>query len=286
MYLTRPANFIYHRPTSVEEAVALLGELEDARPLAGGHSLVPAMKLRLATPAALVDLGRIPGLAGIEQDGDAVRIGALATHADVASSELVQRLCPALAEAASMIGDRQVRNRGTMGGSLAHADPGADYPTVVTALGATITAVGPSGSREIAAGDFFRGIFSTALDPGELVTSVHVPSVPAAAYVKHKHPASGYAVAAVAAAVAVEGGRCSRAQIVVGGVTGTPVEAAAAAEKLAGASPSADAIAAAAALVTSALGGAVGDGYASGEYRAHLAGVLARQALAAAFERA
>ncbi len=285
MYLTRPAQFTYHRPASVEEAVELLGELEDARPLAGGHSLLPAMKLRLATPAALVDLGRIPGLAGIEQDGDGVRIGALATHSEVAGSELVQRLCPALAEAASLIGDRQVRNRGTIGGSLAHADPGADYPTVVTALDATITAVGRSGSREIGAGDFFTGIFATALGPGELVTSVLVPAVSGAAYVKHKHPASGYAVAAVAAAVAVDGGTCSQARVVVGGVTGTPVEASAAAGKLVGAAPSADAIAAAAALVPSALGGAIGDGYASGEYRAHLAGVLARRALTAAFER-
>jgi carbon-monoxide dehydrogenase medium subunit len=286
MYLTRPANFTYHRPASVEEAVALLGELEDARPLAGGHSLVPAMKLRLATPAALVDLGRIPGLAGIEQDGDAMRIGALTTHADVASSELVQRLCPALAEAASMIGDRQVRNRGTMGGSLAHADPGADYPTVVTALAGSITAVGPSGSREIAAADFFTGIFTTALEPGELVTSVRVPKASGAAYAKHKHPASGYAVAAVAAAVTVDGGMCSAARVVVGGVTGVPVEVGQAGSSLVGVAPSADAIAAASVLVPSALDGAIGDGYASGEYRAHLAGVLARRALTAAFDRA
>jgi carbon-monoxide dehydrogenase medium subunit len=286
MYPAHPAEFTYHRPGSVDEAVKLLGELEDARPLAGGHSLVPAMKLRLATPAALVDLARIPGLAGIEQDGDGLRIGALTTHADVAGSDVVHRVCPVLAEAAALIGDRQVRNRGTIGGSLAHADPGADYPTVITALDATITAVGPSGSREIAAGDFFTGIFTTALGPGELVTAVRVPGVASAAYVKHKHPASGYAVAAVAAVVAVDGGKCSRARIVVGGVTGVPVDATAAAEKLVGAAPSADAIAAAAALVPSALGGAIGDGYASAEYRSHLAGVLARRALTAAVARA
>jgi carbon-monoxide dehydrogenase medium subunit len=286
MYPAHPAEFTYHRPASVDEAVKLLGEIEDARPLAGGHSLLPAMKLRLATPAALVDLARIPGLAGMEPDGDALRIGALTTHADVAGSDVVRRVCPVLAEAAALIGDRQVRNRGTIGGSLAHADPGADYPTVVTALGTTITVVGPSGSREIAASAFFTGIFSTALEPGELVTSVRVPAVSGAAYMKHKHPASGYAVAAVAAAVAVEGGTCSGARIVVGGVTGTPVEATAAAEKVVGAAPSADAVAAAAALVPSALGGAIGDGYASAEYRAYLAGVLARRALTAAFERA
>ena len=126
MYTTRPAEFTYHRPSSVEEAIALLGSLDDARPLAGGHSLLPAMKLRLALPAALVDLGRIPGLASIEEDGDGLRIGALTTHVDVESSELVRRRCPMLAETAALIGDRQVRNRGTIGGSLAHADPGAD----------------------------------------------------------------------------------------------------------------------------------------------------------------
>ena len=170
MYPTRPAKFTYHRPASVEEAVALLGELEDARPLAGGHSLLPAMKLRLSTPAALVDLGRIPGLGGIEPDGDGVRIGALATHAEVACFRArPERRAGCSAEAASLIGDRQVRNRGTIGGSLAHADPGADYPTVVTALGATITVVGPRRrARDRRPTTSSPGIFATALEPGEL----------------------------------------------------------------------------------------------------------------------
>jgi carbon-monoxide dehydrogenase medium subunit len=289
MYTTHPATFTYHRPSSVEEAVALLGELDDARPLAGGHSLLPAMKIRLSTPAALVDLGRIPGLGAIERDGDALRIGALATHAEVAASELVRDACPVLAETAALIGDRQVRNRGTIGGSLAHADPGADYPTVVQALGATVTVVGRDGPREIPAGQLCTGIFTTALQPGELLTSVRVPATPAgtgAAYKKHKHPASGYAVAAVAAVVTVSGGSCTSARVVVGGVTGMPVEATAAAEALVGSAGSEEAIAAAAAELPGVLSGALGDSYASGEYRRHLAMVLARRVLATAFERA
>src|SRR5438093_392841 len=151
MYTTRPAPFTYHRASSVDEAVSLLAKLDDARPLAGGHSLLPAMKLRLSTPAALVDIGSIPGLAAIDRDGDGIRIGALATHATVAASELVRGDCPILSDAAALIGDRQVRNRGTIGGSVAHADPGADYPTVVKALAATITAAGRNGTREPAA---------------------------------------------------------------------------------------------------------------------------------------
>ena len=289
MYTTRPAEFTYHRPSSVEEAVALLGSLDDARPLAGGHSLLPAMKLRLALPAALVDLGRIPGLASIEEDGDGLRIGALTTHADVESSELVRRRCSMLAETAALIGDRQVRNRGTIGGSLAHADPGADYPTVVKALDATISVTGPDGQREIESGDFFTGVFTTALGTGDLVTSVHVRGASpgsAAAYVKHKHPASGYAVAAVAAVVTVSGQTCSRARVVVGGVTGVPVDATAAGAALAGSMPNADAIAAAAARVGDSLDGALGDDYASADYRVHLASVIAKRALTAAFERA
>jgi aerobic carbon-monoxide dehydrogenase medium subunit len=289
MYTTRPAEFTYHRPTNVEEAVSLLADLDEARPLAGGHSLLPAMKIRFSTPLALVDLRSIHGLDWIERDGDGIQIGALATHASVAASQVVRDDCPVLAQTAALIGDPQVRNRGTIGGSLAHADPGADYPTVVKALGATVTAVGPDGSREIAADDFFTGIFTTALEPAELVTSVRVPvteSGTGGAYLKHKHPASGYAVAAVAAVVSVDGGTCSRARVVIGGVTGVPVEAREAAASVEGSAVSDEAIAAASAQVAGALGDAIGDPYASAEYRTHLATVLARRALAAAFERA
>src|SRR5262245_59496832 len=259
MYTTRPAPFDYHRPATVDEAVALLGSVDDARPLAGGHSLLPAMKQRLSMPSALVDIGRIDELQGIERDGDVLRIGASATHAEIAASELVRDTCPMLAEAAAMIGDRQVRNRGTIGGSLAHADPGADYPTVVAALGATIEAAGANGRREIAAGEFCTGLFTTALAPGELVTAVRVPAVAGAAYEKHKHPASGYAVVGVAACVEVGGGSCTSARLVVGGVTGVPVEVTAAADALVGSTGDADAIAAAAATVPAALEGGIGD---------------------------
>jgi carbon-monoxide dehydrogenase medium subunit len=289
MYTTRPAAFAYHRPATVAEAVEMLASLEDSRPLAGGHSLLPAMKLRLSMPSALVDIGRIPGLDGIEREGDGLRVGALATHADVAASPLVADVCPVLAETAAVIGDRQVRNRGTMGGSLAHADPGADYPTVMVALGATITAEGPDGAREVPAAEFFTGLFTTALQPGELLTSVAVPGTgggTGAAYVKHKRPASGYAVAAVAALVTLESGNCTAAKIAVGGVTGVPVDAASASGALVGSSGSEDAIASATAAIPADLGGALGDGYASAEYRTHLATVLAKRALVAAFARA
>jgi carbon-monoxide dehydrogenase medium subunit len=286
MYTMRPAAFEYHRPSTLDEALALLDGDGETRAIAGGHSLLPMMKLRLATPDALVDLAGIPGLDGIERDGDGLRIGALVTHDTVARSGLVAEACPVLAETAGGIGDQQVRNRGTIGGSVAHADPGADYPTVLKALGATITVAGAGGTRDLAADDFFVGLFETALEGGELVTSVHVPAVTGAAYVKHAHPASGYAVVGVAAAVAVSGGTCTAARVVVGGATATPVDASGAAGGLVGSAASDEAIAAAASGVADALTGALGDTYASAEYRTHLATVLARLALTSAFERA
>ena len=286
MYTMRPAEFEYHRPTSLDEAISLLGEVEGSRAIAGGHSLLPMMKLRLANPPALVDLGGIPGLDGISGNGG-LTIGALATHASVAASEVAIGIAPVIPETAALIGDRQVRNCGTMGGSVAHADPGADYPTVLKALGATITATGRNGEREIAADDFFRGMFATALEPGELVTSVKVPATAAgtgAAYLKHAHPASRYAVVGVAAVVTVENGSCTSARLTVGGLTAPPVDAAV--ESLVGGPGSEEAIAAAAEKVPESLPDAAGDTYASGEYRKHLATVLAKRALREAFERA
>jgi carbon-monoxide dehydrogenase medium subunit len=287
MYTMRPAEFEYHRPGSLDEALALLGE--ESRPLAGGHSLLPLMKMRLSTPEALVDLADVPGLDGISEDGDGLRVGALATHASVAASELVRSRCPVLAETAALIGDPQVRNRGTLGGSVAHADPAADYPTILTALGATLSVTGENGEREIAADDFFVGMFGTALQPGELVVAAKVPATPAgtgAAYVKHRHPASFYAVVGVAAVVAVENGSCTNARLTIGGVTGAPVDATAAAEAVVGAPPSEESAAAAADMVAQALPSAMSDTYASGEYRTHLARVLAKSALQLAFARA
>jgi carbon-monoxide dehydrogenase medium subunit len=283
MYPQRPAEFEYKRPASLDEAIGLLAGNGETRALAGGHSLLPMMKLRLAEPATLVDIARLPGLDGISEDGDELQIGALATHASVAASELVREKCRVLATTAEGIGDRQVRNRGTIGGSLAHADPGADYPTVVTALGATVVVRGAGGELEVLGDDFFTGVFTTALQQGELVTAVRVRGVESAAYVKHRHPASGYAVAGVAVVL-----RPDAARIVIGGVTGTPVRATEAEQAMEiGIAPVDEAaIAAVAEKVPGALSGALSDTYATGEYRVHLAQVLAKRAIKAALEAA
>jgi aerobic carbon-monoxide dehydrogenase medium subunit len=289
MYTMRPAEFEYYAPTSLDEAISLLGSIEDSRPLAGGHSLLPMMRLRLATPAALVDLGRIPGLDEISASNGGLTIGALATHAAVAGSEVAIGIAPVIPETAAGIGDLQVRNCGTIGGSVAHADPGADYPTVLKALGGMINAAGKDGEREISADDFFRGIFETALERGELVTSVKVPAIPAgtgAVYVKRRHPASGYTIVGAAAVVNVKDGECSAARLTIGGVASPPVHATAAAESLVGGPASEEAIAAAAEKVPESLPNAMGDRYASSEYRTHLATVLAKRAFTVAFERA
>ena len=286
-----PANFDYYRPSTVQEAIALLSKDKNAKVLAGGHSLLPAMKLRTSAPSALVDLGRIKDLAGIKADGNTVTIGAMTTHAMVASSDIVKSKCPILAETAAMIGDTQVRNRGTIGGSLAHADPAADYPTTIVALGATITATGAKGSRSIAADQFFVGLLTTALDPTELITAVSVPAYGAmkgmgGAYITHMHPASSYAVVGVAALVGLDKGKCTRVILALGGATVNPVHADAAEKALTGQEPSAANIEAAAALVAKAITNPLSDVYASSEYRVHLATVLAKRALTTAAARA
>ena len=281
-----PSQFDYHRAASVAEAVELLSSLPDAKLVAGGHSLIPAMKLRAAQPAALVDIGRIPGLSDVSSDGDSLVIGALATHAAVADSAAVRGGCPMLHETAAAIGDIQVRNRGTIGGSLAHADPGADYPAAMLALDAEITAVGAGGERTIAAADFFVDILTTALADNEVITSVRVPRRPGSAYLKHRHPASSYAVVGVAACVLLDGGDVTKCAIGINGVTGKAVRADAAAAALRGGPASPDRIAAAAGCVGDAFDEPLGDLYASGEFRAHLAGVYTKRALAVAAERA
>ena len=280
------APFDYYRPETVAEALDLLASVEGARPLAGGHSLLPAMKLRVANPAAIVDLTRIEGLDQISRNGDSITIGALTKHAAVAASEVVQTDCGILSDAAAHIGDPQVRNRGTIGGSVAHADPAADYPTVLTALGATITVTGKAGERTIAADDFFVDLFTAAHEEGELVTSVEVPVLTAGqggAYLKHRHPASSYAVVGVAAVVTVDDGQCTAARIAVGGITGKPERAQTAEAALVGEAPSEPNIAQAASQVPDALANPLGDIYASGEFRVHLAQVLTKRALADAF---
>jgi carbon-monoxide dehydrogenase medium subunit len=285
------ANFDYYSPTTVAEAVEFLHKNKDAKVLAGGHSLLPAMKLRTSMPSALVDIGRIKDLVGIKSDGNTLTIGAMTTHAMVAASDVVKSKCPILAETASVIGDVQVRNRGTIGGSLAHADPAADYPTTTVALGATITVTGPQGSRNIPADQFFKDLFTTALDPTELITAVSVPAygtLPGmgGAYVTHEHPASSYSVVGVAAMVGLENGKCARVGLVVGGATANPVHAAAAEKALTSQAPSAANIEAAAAQVAKAIVNPLSDAYASAEYRIHLASVLAKRALMTAAARA
>ena len=285
-----PAQITYRRAGSVAEAVQLLSDNEGAKLLAGGHSLLPLMKLRLAAPAVLVDIGRIEALKGVSASGGGIEIGALTTHAEIASSDLVQQHAPALAEAAALVGDPAVRNRGTIGGSVSHADPASDQPTVLTALGAAFNVTGPNGDRSIAAADFATGLLENALAENEVLTSISVPSVPSgagSAYVKFPHPASRYAVVGAAAILAVSGGTCSSASVVVGGVETTPARASSVEAALAGSDLGAAALDAAAAAVGGDLNGdAMGDVFASAEYRRAMAAVYVRRALGAAASRA
>lgn len=275
------AEFEYHRPKTVAEAVKLLRKVKGSRPLAGGHSLLPAMKLRLASPAALIDISRIAELSGIKSTKDGLRIGAMTTHSAIAASAVVRKHCPVLAEAAGLIGDLQVRNRGTIGGSVAHADPGADYPTILRLLDARFTAVNGK-ERQIAAEKFFVDLFTTSLKKGELLSSVTIPSMSSGAsavYLKHRHPASSFAVVGVAALVQVKKGKCADVRIAIGGVTVTPVRAKAAEKLLTGQAPTPENIARAAEAVSEAIENPLGDPYASGEFRVHLASVMTKRAL-------
>ena len=285
-----PAQTTYHRASSVAEAVQALAGNEGAKLLAGGHSLIPLMKLRLAEPAVLVDIGGIAALKGVTADGDGLSIGALTTHAEIASSDLVKERAPLLAEAAGVVGDPAVRNRGTIGGNVTHGDPASDPPTALKALGATFNVTGPAGDRGIAASDFATGLLENALEENEIVTSVSVPGVPAgsgSAYVKFPHPASRYAVVGAAAIVAVEGGRCSSATVVVGGVEATPVQASSVEQALVGSDLGDAALDAAASAVTGDLGGdPMSDIFASAEYRRAMAEVYVRRAIATAVSRA
>jgi carbon-monoxide dehydrogenase medium subunit len=247
------------------------------------------MKLRTASPAALIDIGRIKSLSGIKVGRKEVKIGALTTHAAVAASDELKTACPILPEVAMQIGDPQVRNRGTMGGSLANADPAADYPTVMIALGATLTVTGSKGERQIEAEKFFKELFTTALKRDELLTTITVPSYGnmsgmGGAYVKNRHPASSYAVVGVAALVGLENGKVARTSVVVGGATENPVHARAVENTLTGMEPNEANIAAAAERMD--IEATIGDMHASAEYRAHLAKVLAKRALMMAAERA
>ena len=283
------SNVDYQRAASVAEAVQLLQKNKGAKLLAGGHSLIPSMKLRVANPAMLVDIGRIKGLSGIKVTKKEVRIGALTTHAAVAASDEIRSACPILSEAAGQIADPQVRNRGTIGGSLAQADPSADYPTLMMALDATFTVTGPRGVRAIKAKRFFKDLFTTALKRDEVLTSITVPAygnMPGmgGAYLKHRHPASSYAVVGVAALMGLKDGKVARTVLVVGGTTANPMHAKSVESALTGMEPTEANIASATDQMD--IDATLGDSYASAEYRAHLAKVMAKRALMLAAERA
>ncbi len=278
-----PANFEYHRADSIAGAVSLLASHGDAKILAGGHSLIPVMKLRLASPAALIDIGGIAELSGVDASSGSLRIGAMTTHAQVATSDAVAEHCPMLASAASDIGDPAVRNFGTIGGNLAHSDPASDPPTVVTALGGTIHATGPNGARSIAASDFFQDLMTTTLAEDEVITSVSLPSRQSGqvmGYAKLKHPASRYAVISAAAVLTVADGACTGASVAVGGITPAPFRASSVEAALQGSALSEDALAAAAAAVADDVGDDVlDDVFASADYRTAMAAVFVKRAL-------
>ncbi len=285
-----PATFEYHRAASVEEAVGLLARYkDDAKLLAGGHSLIPMMKLRLAQPKHVVDIRRIGGLSGVREEGGAIVVGALTPHYAIESSASLKQKCAVLPEAAGMIGDPQVRNLGTIGGSLAHADPAADWPAVVLALGAELKATGPKGARTIKADDFFKGLLTTALAPDEMLTEIRIPAAAAGtgtAYIKHPHPASRFPVVGVAAAVTLGGdGKCTAARVGVTGVGSTATRAKGVEAALVGKTLDAGTIQAAAAKAADGIDISA-DLQGSIEYKRHLTHVYARRAIEAAAARA
>src|SRR6476659_3953583 len=258
-------NFTFHRPTTVRQAAGLLARNPEAKLLAGGHSLLPVMKLRLANPSALIDLSLVEGTSGVEQKGRSVVIGAMTRHADAANSQVL----PGLASVPASVGDPQVRNRGTIGGSVANNDPNADYPAACLGLGATII----TNKRRIAADDFFTGMFSTALEDGEIITKISFPIAKKAAYEKFKHPASGFALVGVFVS---KRGSEIRVAVTGAGANGVfRVKSFEEALKKRFAAKSLDGM-------TIPATGMNSDIHASAEYRAHLVGVLAKRALAKA----
>ncbi|MBV9545247.1 MAG: xanthine dehydrogenase family protein subunit M [Chloroflexi bacterium] len=282
-----PAKFAYAAPNSLQEAVGLL-EDPDAKVLAGGHSLLPLMKLRLAQPKLLVDIGRIPGLSYIRVEGNQLAIGAMTTYREIQNSGEVKQSAPVLAEAAHEVGDPQVRAKGTLAGALAHADPAGDMPAVVLALGGTIKAVGPGGERDLDLDSFFVDMLTTSLQERDIIREVRLnvqPSGAGAAYLKFDQPASHYALTGVCAIVSVSGGTISSARLGITGVGPKAYRATAAEQALAGKPVDEDAVRAAVQSVADGVD-VLGDIHASPEYRAHLARVLSRRAVLEAARRA
>lgn len=284
-----PAPFDYEAPNTIEDALMLLAQDPDsAKVLAGGHSLLPAMKLRLAQPALLVDIARIKGLSYIREEGDRILIGATTTHYQIESSELLKRLCPLLPECAASIGDVQVRNRGTIGGSLAHSDPAGDWPAAAIALNADLVTVSPGGERTMKADDFFVDLLTTALQPGEILREIRINKPQGRfgqAYQKVRHPASGFAVVGIAVNLKLASdSSCEFAGIGVTGVGAKAYRPAAVETALVGKVLDDQTIADASSHVCDGVD-PNSDLYASGEYRCHLAQVHARRAIVAALAR-
>ncbi|HEX3178324.1 MAG TPA: xanthine dehydrogenase family protein subunit M [Methylomirabilota bacterium] len=284
-----PAAFEYHAPGSVQEAIGLLGKLDDAKILAGGHSLVPMMKLRLAQPKHLIDLRKVPGLTGIKEEGSTIVIGAMTTHWDVESSKILQAKCPVVSDTAKIIGDPAVRNKGTIGGSLAHADPAADMPATVIALGAELVCQGPTSRRTVKVDDWFQGLMSTALGENELLVEIRVPALAAgtgSAYMKFAHPASRFAIVGAAAVITVDKqGTCTKAGVGITGAGTKAVRAKGVEAGLVGKRLDAPTIEAAAAKAADGVD-VQADLQGSVEYKSHLCRVFARRAIEAALKNA
>lgn len=281
-----PAAFDYQRASSVDDAVAKLAASGGAGKLiAGGHSLVPMMKLRLAQPALLIDIARIPGLSGIRETAGGIEIGAATVHQDLADSAVLQQTCPMLSDAAREIGDPQVRNRGTLGGSLAHADPSADYPAAMLALDAEIHVKGPRGDRRVKSSQFFKDLFTVDLGADEIIVAISFAPVRSAAYAKLHQRASHYAIVGVAAALEVRAGTIAAARVGVTGAGSHAVRLSSVEAVLAGKPATADTCNAAAASAGAEIAYVSGDLHASSEYRKAMIPVFTRRALQGALAR-
>jgi carbon-monoxide dehydrogenase medium subunit len=284
-----PGPFSYHRPDSVGDAIKLLASLgEEARPLAGGHSLIPMMKLRLATPGHLIDLHGVAGLKGIRRDGSRIVIGAMTTQHELLASDEIKASLPILQEAAALIADPQVRYRGTLGGNVANGDPGNDMPALMLTLGAAYRLEGPNGAREVMASDFYQGAYFTALEPGEILTAVTIP-VPAAghgyAYEKLKRKVGDYATAAAAVVLTMSGGKVASCAIGLTNLHETPLLATDAAKAVIGTSLD-EASLKNAATVARAIMSPAADARGPVEYRKHVGGIMVTRALQRAASRA
>lgn len=285
-----PNNFDYFAPTTIEEALALLDQHgEDCKILSGGQSLIPVLKLRLASPAVVIDIGRIPELKAINVDGDTIHIGANVTHADVAASAELKEHCPLLTETAAQIGDQQVRNRGTIGGSLTHADPSADWPAAILALDAEIVTRSSQGERSIKASDFFLDLMTTSVEHDEIVTEIRIakPAQPrAAVYLKVPQSASGFAVVGIAAQLKLNNGQCEDISIGVTGLAPKAFRATSVEDALRGQTLDSATVGLAFAKADAEASDAMEDIHASGDYRRHLARVYAKRAVLAAAAKA